>query len=167
MMLQHDQLKPEYRLTATSALRAQLDSALFREIRIGHASVERLPNGDLRILLHADLLFSGAGMYGLNGKGRELLDRLAPSLLQLGAENRVRVVCHSSRPASTLSRALFIDAWKLTGCCSAHVVSHFLRKRELESLHFRAEGHAYAEPIAAGDDERNRRLEIRIEYFGG
>jgi len=171
MMAVMRQVISEGRAAGISALRAKLGTALHAELRSGNASVERLDSGDIRIVLQAELLLADSGVYRLNAGGRALLDRLVPALSLLESGWCVRVICHSSRQGAGSSRQAFVDAWKQTGWCSAHVVRHFLWKKELSGLHFRAEGRSCAEPLVPHalpqSRDRNRRVEIYIGEFGG
>jgi len=136
---------------------------------MGIASIKTLSSGAVHIVMPGDLLFSGSDGFRLSRVGRSLLDRLVPALVSLKADSCIRVICHGIRPSGQPLVQGFVDCWKQTNWCSSHVVKHFLWKRELKSLTFKAEGRSCAEPLVEQEpplSARNWRLVIQVEPCG-
>ncbi|NWF35936.1 hypothetical protein F3F93_04150 [Mariprofundus sp. KV] len=153
-----------------NSLVAKLEMVLCEELSAGTASVKKLANGIVHIVIQGELLFFAGDDARLSPAGKALLSKFAPLLRALETGQKVHVRCYDSRGAGLKGRQAFVECWKSTGWCSSHVVRYFLWEHQLYFLDFRAEGHSRAEPLVPHDAllaKLNRRIEICIEPAGG
>jgi len=145
---------------------AALNDALKHEVDEKEVLIEQLTNRTIKVTMQNAVLFD-SGEFSLNANGKQILDKIVPSLKEQGDERVVRIIGHTDNVSVHVPNKLFVDNWDLSARRAAEVVRYFIWAHQLPANMFRVEGRSFLEPVDSNDTPegraKNRRIEILIE----
>jgi chemotaxis protein MotB len=132
-------------------------------LRGKYSDVNMTPDGNIEIVLNADITFS-SGSRNLTAAGKQILDSVAAELKGEFAENSVRVIGHTD--SDPIKKSGFADNWELGAERALEVTRYFASKHAIEPTRLVAASRGETSPVAdnASKDgkRKNRRVEIVV-----